>query len=78
MRAALLMHPLMAWCQAPHKLSCRSYFNEEPFLRALLQLHSAAVEMRRRDFLAGNWAVHILQASELKPAYRQADAVGQL
>ena len=58
--------------------SCRSYFNEEPFLRALLQLHSAAVEMRRRDFLAGNWAAHILLASKLRPAYRQADAAGQL
>lgn len=58
--------------------SCRSYFNEEPFLRALLQLHGAAVEMRRRDFLAGNWAAHILQASQLRPAYRQAEAAGQL
>ena len=31
----------------------RDYFNEEPFLRRLLQMHGAAVEIRRRDFLEG-------------------------
>jgi hypothetical protein len=54
--------------------SCRSHFNEEPFLRALLQLHGAALEMRRRDFLSGNWAAHILRAAQLRPGYRQAGA----
>lgn len=65
---------LVCWRAKPTFASCRSHFNEEPFLRALLQLHSAAMEMRRRDFLSGNWAAHITRASQLKPSYRQADA----
>ena len=28
----------------------RDYFNEEPFLRRLLQLNNCAVEIKRRDF----------------------------
>lgn len=55
----------VAWC-----CSGRSHFNEEPFLRGLLQLHGAAVEMRRRDFLSGTWANQILQAAQLRPTYR--------
>jgi galactokinase len=47
----------------------RDYFNEEPFLRKLLELHDSAVEMKRRDFLAGNWAPYLEAAVALKPSY---------
>lgn len=48
----------------------RDYFNEEPFLRRLLQLHGAAVEIRRRDFLDGTWAPFLLHAAELRFSYK--------
>ena len=59
----------------------RDYFNEEPFLRRLLQLHGAAVEIRRRDFLEGTWAPFLLHAAELTFTYEcvplhDAQAVG--
>lgn len=45
----------------------RDFFNEEPFLRKLLEVHGAAVEIRRRDFLAGNWAPYLERALSLCP-----------
>ena len=48
----------------------RDYFNEEPFLRRLLQMHGAAVEIRRRDFLEGNWTPFLAAAAELTVSYR--------
>jgi galactokinase len=45
----------------------RDFFNEEPFLRKLLEVHGAAVEIRRRDFLAGNWAPYLERALSLGP-----------
>ena len=45
----------------------RDFFNEEPFLRKLLEVHCAAVEIRRRDFLAGNWAPYLERALSLGP-----------
>ncbi len=48
----------------------RDYFNEEPFLRRLLQIHHAAVEIRRRDFSEGNWAPFLIAASELEVTFR--------
>lgn len=47
----------------------RDYFNEEPFLRKLLEVHDAAVEMKRRDFVSGNWAPYLRRALELRPKY---------
>lgn len=47
----------------------RDFFNEEPFLRKLLELSDAAVEMKRRDFLAGNWAPYLERAVALNPIY---------
>ncbi len=59
----------------------RDYFNEEPFLRKLLELHESAVEMKRRDFLAGNWAPYLEAAVALKPNYSEptngADVVAE-
>lgn len=51
-------HQLPSCCTPDHSLPVaphprRDYFNEEPFLRKLLEVHDAAVEMKRRDFLAG-------------------------
>ncbi len=40
----------------------RDYFNEEPFLRKLLQKHELAIEMTRRDFLAGTWVPFLTRA----------------
>lgn len=48
----------------------RDYFNEEPFLRRLLQIHNAAVEIRRRDFMEGNWAPFLTAAAELTVTFR--------
>jgi len=47
----------------------RTYFNEEPFLRKLLELHSCQVEMSRRDFFEGNWGPYLERALELAPSY---------
>lgn len=47
----------------------RDHFNEEPFLRKLLEVHDAAVEMKRRDFLSGNWAPYLQRALRLRPKY---------
>lgn len=38
--------------------------------RQLLELHSAAVEMRRRDFFEGHWGPYLLRAAALEPHYR--------
>lgn len=48
----------------------RDYFNEEPFLRKLLELNGAAVEMRRKNFLGGNWGPFLEHAITLEPHYR--------
>eukprot|EP00958_Prasinococcus_capsulatus_P007434 scaffold695_cov384-Prasinococcus_capsulatus_cf.AAC.15 len=49
----------------------RDYFNEEPFLRKLLQHHSCSVEMSRRDFHSGNWSSYLLRALRIKPQYHE-------
>jgi hypothetical protein len=35
----------------------------------LLELHGAAVEMRRRDFFAGHWAPYLARAAGLPVCY---------
>ncbi|XP_059634505.1 L-arabinokinase-like [Cornus florida] len=47
----------------------RDYFNEEPFLRNMLEYYEGGVEMIRRDFLTGNWAPYLMRAVSLKPCY---------
>ncbi|XAR63769.1 L-arabinokinase [Bertholletia excelsa] len=47
----------------------RDYFNEEPFLRNMLEHYQGGVEMIRRDMLTGNWAPYIRRATCLKPCY---------
>ncbi|KAK3131212.1 hypothetical protein QOZ80_6BG0503530 [Eleusine coracana subsp. coracana] len=47
----------------------RDYFNEEPFLRKLLEDHQSSIEMIRRDFLSGHWKPYLLRALTLQPCY---------
>jgi L-arabinokinase len=43
----------------------RDYFNEEPFLRKLLEVHGFAVEITRADFFAGHWGAYLHRALEV-------------
>lgn len=47
----------------------RDYFNEEPFLRNMLEQYQSGVEMIRRDLLIGHWAPYLERAITLKPCY---------
>ncbi|XP_026458266.1 L-arabinokinase-like [Papaver somniferum] len=47
----------------------RDYFNEEPFLRNMLEYYQGGVEMIRRDLLTGHWAAYLERAISLKPCY---------
>ncbi|GER39757.1 galactokinase [Striga asiatica] len=47
----------------------RDYFNEEPFLRNMLEFYQAGVEMIRRDLLTGHWSPYLERAVSLKPCY---------
>ncbi|KAK4490886.1 hypothetical protein RD792_001601 [Penstemon davidsonii] len=47
----------------------RDYFNEEPFLRNMLEFYQAGVEMIRRDLLTGHWRPYLEHAITLKPCY---------
>ncbi|KAG8095271.1 hypothetical protein GUJ93_ZPchr0012g21331 [Zizania palustris] len=47
----------------------RDYFNEEPFLRNLLEHYQSSIEMTRRDFLSGHWEPYLLHALTLQPCY---------
>ncbi|XP_015643923.1 L-arabinokinase isoform X1 [Oryza sativa Japonica Group] len=47
----------------------RDYFNEEPFLRNLLEHYQSSIEMTRRDFLHGHWKPYLLRALTLQPCY---------
>ncbi|CAK9316486.1 unnamed protein product [Citrullus colocynthis] len=47
----------------------RDYFNEEPFLRSMLEYYQSGVEMIRRDLLTGQWKPYLERAISLKPCY---------
>ncbi|CAN6220188.1 unnamed protein product [Urochloa humidicola] len=47
----------------------RDYFNEEPFLRNVLEHYENSIEMIRSDFLAGHWKPYLLRALTLQPCY---------
>ncbi|XP_019417379.1 PREDICTED: L-arabinokinase-like [Lupinus angustifolius] len=47
----------------------RDYFNEEPFLRHMLEYYQGGVEMIRRDLLTGHWKPYLERAISLKPCY---------
>ncbi|XP_065627157.1 L-arabinokinase-like isoform X2 [Quercus suber] len=47
----------------------RDYFNEEPYLREMLENYQGGVEMARRDMLSGCWIPYLERAINLKPSY---------
>lgn len=47
----------------------RDYFNEEPFLRNMLEYSQCGVEMIRRDLITGHWRPYLERAISLKPCY---------
>ncbi|XP_026428524.1 L-arabinokinase-like [Papaver somniferum] len=47
----------------------RDFFNEEPFVRNMLEYYQNGVEMIRRDLLTGRWAPYLQRAISLKPCY---------
>lgn len=47
----------------------RDYFNEEPFLRNMLEYYQCGVEMIRRDLLMGHWKPYLERAVSLRPCY---------
>ncbi|XP_019707924.1 L-arabinokinase [Elaeis guineensis] len=47
----------------------RDYFNEEPFLRNMLEYYQGGVEMIRRDLLTGHWTPYLERALTLRPCY---------
>ncbi|XP_076907882.1 L-arabinokinase-like [Bidens hawaiensis] len=47
----------------------RDYFNEEPFLRNMLEYYQGGVEMIRRDLLTGHWRPYLERATSLNPSY---------
>ncbi|XP_015971773.1 L-arabinokinase [Arachis duranensis] len=47
----------------------RDYFNEEPFLRNMLEFYQCGVEMIRRDLLTGHWRPYLERAVSLNPCY---------
>lgn len=48
----------------------RDYFNEEPFLRKQLEVHGLGVEMKRRDFLSGNWAPFLSKTLTMESTFK--------
>eukprot|EP00249_Psilotum_nudum_P019822 c27434_g1_i1 orf=150-3173(+) len=56
----------------------RDYFNEEPFLRNMLEHHHCGVEMIRRDFLTGRWSPYLERALKIKPSYDGAVNGGEV
>ncbi|KAI3975448.1 hypothetical protein MKX01_022320 [Papaver californicum] len=56
----------------------RDYFNEEPFLRNMLEYYQGGVEMIRRDLLTGHWAAYLERAISLKPCYEGGTNGGEV
>ncbi|XP_010524568.1 PREDICTED: L-arabinokinase isoform X2 [Tarenaya hassleriana] len=56
----------------------RDYFNEEPFLRNMLEFYQCGVEMIRRDLLMGHWEPYLERAISLKPCYEGGTNGGEV
>lgn len=56
----------------------RDYFNEEPFLRNMLEYYQGGVEMIRRDLLTGHWTPYLERALTLSPCYDGAINGGEV
>ncbi|XP_050216691.1 L-arabinokinase-like [Mercurialis annua] len=55
----------------------RDYFNEEPFLRNMLEYYQSGVEMIRRDLLIGHWKPYLERAISLRPCYEEGSNGGE-
>ena len=47
----------------------RDHFNEEPFLRNLLEKCHGALEISTADLMSGNWASSLEEACEMEVTY---------
>ncbi|RAL50445.1 hypothetical protein DM860_016912 [Cuscuta australis] len=56
----------------------RDYFNEEPFLRNMLENYQSGVEMIRRDLLTGRWRPYLERAISLTPCYEGGTNGGEV
>lgn len=56
-------------CKVPLVFVRRDHFNEEPFLRKMLEFYRGGVEMNRRDFLSGRWVAYLERALIIKPCF---------
>ncbi|CAI9094830.1 OLC1v1030630C1 [Oldenlandia corymbosa var. corymbosa] len=56
----------------------RDYFNEEPFLRNMLEHYQGGVEMIRRDLLTGHWKPYLERALTLNPCYEGGSNGGEV
>lgn len=56
----------------------RDYFNEEPFLRNMLEQYQGGVEMIRRDLLTGHWRPYLERAMTLRPCYEGGTNGGEV
>ncbi|KAJ0911319.1 putative L-arabinokinase [Helianthus annuus] len=56
----------------------RDNFNEEPFLRNMLEYYQGGVEMIKRDLFEGHWRPYLERATSLKPNYDGGVNGGQI
>ncbi|KAH6798543.1 arabinose kinase [Perilla frutescens var. frutescens] len=56
----------------------RNYFNEEPFVRNMLEYYQCGVEIIRRDLLTGHWAPYMKRAISLRPCYDEGTNGGEV
>ncbi|KAG0616552.1 hypothetical protein M758_5G124600 [Ceratodon purpureus] len=56
-------------CKTPLVFVRRDHFNEEPFLRKMLEFYRGGVEMNRRDFMSGRWAPYLERALIIRPCF---------
>jgi L-arabinokinase len=56
-------------CNTPLVFVRRDHFNEEPFLRKMLEFNRGGVEMNRRDFLSGRWVPYLERALVIRPSF---------
>ncbi|XP_020988853.2 L-arabinokinase-like isoform X1 [Arachis duranensis] len=56
----------------------REYFNEEPFLRKMLEHYQGGIEMSRNALLSGHWKPYLERAMSLKPCYEESINGGEV
>ncbi|MED6130560.1 D-arabinose 1-dehydrogenase (NAD(P)(+)), variant 2 [Stylosanthes scabra] len=56
----------------------RENFNEEPFLRKMVENYQGGIEMSRNDLFSGHWKPYLEQAMSLKPSYVESINGGEV